>query len=757
MVSMDFLLRSLIFLLLSGQLFSSLDTIKPNQVFRYGDILISKNKTFAFGFFKPGSSVQSYLGIWYNKIPEKTFVWVANRDNPINNSSEVLLINRSGNLVLLDESRNVEVWSTNVSSKNSNIAQLLDSGNLVLMGQISKVVAWQSFDYPTDTLLPNMKIGIDLKTGLNRFITSWRSSDDPGTGKSIFRLDLSGSPQLVLCSGPTLVFRVAPWPWIWPFGDNAGMYKATFDNNKDEISQWFTMEDPSIVMHFMVDEIGSLKRLAWDDQSRQWNKFWSFPIDPCQEYGHCGAYASCTPGSKNSFVCTCLTGYKPKSPRDWYLRNGSDGCVRKRNLSMCGNGEGFVKVGHVKLPDTSVAQAWMGLNSEQCKQKCLRNCSCSAYSAIYTSERGNVCLLWFGELMDIVTYTDWGLDLHVRIDSIDLEKNEDFFLKKGKLVIPLLSVGMVSVLVVTILCIQLIKRRKYKVHRGQGEHKRASIISVALRCPKGISTPYNLQEGNSHVDLPVYDLRTIIEATNNFSSTNKLGQGGFGSVYKGQLPDGQEIAVKRLSKDSGQGPMEFANEMMLIIQLQHKNLVKLLGCCIHKEEKMLVYEYLPNKSLDTFLFDQSRNGYMSPEYAIFGKFSTKSDVFSFGVLLLEIISGKRNNFDFREDPSLNLIGYVWDLWREERALEIVEPSLKESLLSNEVLRCIHVGLLCVQDRAIDRPTMSDVVFMLGSNTSLPPPKQPAFFLSAPSDVDKWIIGAKQCSVNELTITHVNAR
>ncbi|KAK6932447.1 Serine-threonine/tyrosine-protein kinase, catalytic domain [Dillenia turbinata] len=127
-----------------------------------------------------------------------------------------------------------------------------------------------------------------------------------------------------------------------------------------------------------------------------------------------------------------------------------------------------------------------------------------------------------------------------------------------------------------------------------------------LRNSKENSNATGCQESSVQSDVPFYDFTIIIAATNNFASTNKLGQGGFGSVYKGQLPSGAEIAVKRLSKDSGQGSKEFKNEVMLMTQLQHKNLVKLMGYCIEKDEKILVYEYLPNKSLDNFIFDKKR-------------------------------------------------------------------------------------------------------------------------------------------------------
>lgn len=335
------------------------------------------------------------------------------------------------------------------------------------------------------------------------------------------------------------------------------------------------------------------------------------------------------------------------------------------------------------------------------------------------------------------------------------------------------------------------------------------------------------------LELPLFDLYTMALATDNFSDANKLGQGGFGCVYKGVLLDGQEMAIKRLSRESGQGAEEFKNEVKLIAKLQHRNLVRLLGCCVDMDEKMLVYEYLKNRSLDSFVFDKERNsllnwetrfniiggiargllylhqdsryriihrdlkasnilldgdmnpkisdfgmarifggdetegntrrvvgtyGYMAPEYAMDGLFSTKSDVFSFGVLVLEIITGKKNRGFYNSDHELNLLGYAWKLWKEGKGTELLDKSMGDMFLKHEVLRCIQVGLLCVQERADDRPTMASVVLMLSSESAcLPQPKLPGFCLGS-NDTDSS--SSKQdesFTVNQVTVTMLNAR
>ncbi|WJX14846.1 non-specific serine/threonine protein kinase [Trifolium repens] len=297
-----------------------------------------------------------------------------------------------------------------------------------------------------------------------------------------------------------------------------------------------------------------------------------------------------------------------------------------------------------------------------------------------------------------------------------------------------------------------------------------------------------------------FNFDTIRVATSNFSEANKLGHGGFGVVYRGKLSGGQVIAVKRLSRDSGQGDIEFKNEVLLLVKLQHRNLVRLLGFCLEGRERLLVYEFVQNKSLDYFIFDPIKKaeldwerrykiiegivrgllylhedsqlrivhrdlkasnilldenmnakisdfgmarllvdqtqvntdkvvgtyGYMAPEYAMFGQFSAKSDVFSFGVLVLEIISGQKISqlFHGQED----LLSFAWRNWREGTIKDIIDPSLNNAS-QNEIMRCIHIGLLCVQENLVDRPTMATIVLMLSSySISLPVPLEPASFI-----------------------------
>ncbi|CAN1783533.1 Cysteine-rich receptor-like protein kinase 10 [Linum perenne] len=318
---------------------------------------------------------------------------------------------------------------------------------------------------------------------------------------------------------------------------------------------------------------------------------------------------------------------------------------------------------------------------------------------------------------------------------------------------------------------------------------------------------YGIGEGDEHdnTQLSFFSFKDVLTATDNFSESNKLGEGGFGPVYKGKLSGDQEVAMKRLSKKSGQGLEEFMNELKLIAKLQHTYLVRLLGCCVEREEKILIYEYMPNRSLDKFLFGSSDKakldwgqrvkiaegvaqgllyihkysrlkiihrdmkasnvlldaamnpkisdfgmarifgidqdeantnhivgtyGYMSPEYAFYGQFSEKSDVFSFGVLLLEIVSGKRNKDFYHNEIPYSLLCWVWEIWKEGKPEELIDPIVKNSTCCNltEAVKLIHVGLLCVQEAPIDRPTMSSVTQMLSSNDSqsFPTPGEPSF-------------------------------
>ncbi|KAJ6859600.1 receptor-like serine/threonine-protein kinase SD1-8 [Populus alba x Populus x berolinensis] len=677
--------------------------------------IISASGTFALGFFSVGNSTpRYYLGIWYNKIQKKSVVWVANRESPTD-SLGTFALGVDGNLVVLDATGKI-VWSSN------------------------------SFDHPSDTFLPGMKVGNNRKTGQRRQLTSWIDDEDPQPGLFSFGLDTTGPLQFFIWKDHVPYSRTNVYSnsmsltklsrWL-PFA-----YYITVKLEGDDIYLSYSISDISAIVRITLVPNGRLEALIWEEKNSQWFSMWQWPKVYCDFYGHCSPFSSCD--KKGSPVyCKCLTGFQPKVQQEWHMTNWtSDTCVRQKALT-CDKGDGFLKIETIKLPDHS---------------------------------QGNSvnCLSWYGDLMDIVHDTE-GQILYVRVHDRELVENDgssDNFSSRRKRSIIIL-VAVISLGVLTVLSGYFTWRKRF----GKQE-----IIEESFT---GTSTTIGGEAGNGDTELNIFSLNRIQAATNNFSEDNKLGEGGFGTVYKGDLAI-QEVAIKRLSKKSGQGLEEFMNESKLISKLQHTNLVRLLGCCAEGEERILVYEYMRNRSLDKFLFDPSEKAslnwskrfriiegiaqgllylhkysrlkvihrdlkasnillddVMNPKISDFGlarmfgsdqteadtkRVVEKSDIFSFGVLLLEIVTGKRNAEFFSRRSSS-------------------DPS--------------RMGLLCVQESPADRPTMPLVVQMLSNdNASLPSPKEPAFSSLSRRRSSNFVAFHNTSTIysnNELTISLPEAR
>ncbi|WCJ31525.1 G-type lectin S-receptor-like serine/threonine-protein kinase At4g27290 [Euphorbia peplus] len=800
----------------------AVDTIVSNGTLIDGETIVSSNGRFELGFFSPKDSTFRYLGIWY-PFSNSTVVWVANRQTPLNDSTGILQLTSTG-ILLLHNSSNTLIWSSsNITKRVTNpVAQLLDSGNLVLReanDTTENNYIWQSFDNLADTFLPGVNFGRNLVTGHDRYLISWKTPSDPSVGDSTTRIDPGGYPQIFIRKGEDIVYRSGPWNGLrfsgMPSLKPNPFYSYKFVYNDKEIYYRYDLLPNSVMTMMVLDNEGIFRRVTWSNSTQNWNLYLTTQVDNCDRYALCGPYGSCN--INNSPPCSCLNGFVPKNEQAWDSGDWFDGCVRK-NESVCRTGEGFQKIVGVKLPDTRKSSFNRTMDLTECGRVCLENCTCTAYSTLDITD-GSGCLLWFDQLVDMRDYSEDGQDFFIRLAASDLELTNSR--KKGTRVwIIALSVLVAAASILALFLILHFRRKRLR---------RLATESIVMQERDNT----NGSRGQQELELPLFDLSTIVNATDSFSGYNKLGEGGFGPVYKGTLKDGQAIAIKRLSKESTQGLDEFKNEVILIAKLQHRNLVKLLGCCIDLEEKMLVYEYMPNKSLDAFIFDQKQRklldwpmrfqiingiargllylhqdsrlriihrdlkasnvlldhdmnpkisdfgmarsfggneiqgntkrvvgtyGYMSPEYAIDGLFSIKSDVFSFGVLVLEIISGKRNRGFYHPDHKHNLLGHAWRLFQEEKTVELIDESLTDSFISEEVLRSIHVGLLCVQQNPEDRPNMSRVILMLTSDITLPQPKMPGFFTernvfeqeSSSSKVDT-------CSANEITITLLHAR
>ncbi|WJX88100.1 hypothetical protein P8452_70220 [Trifolium repens] len=636
-----------------------------------------------------------------------------------------------------------------------------------------------------------MKLGWNLLTGLNTFQSSWKSLDDPAKGDHSVNIDIRGFPQLVMKTGSVIRYRMGSWNGRaftgYPSQPLKLKQRFEFVMTEKEVYHRHEVVDSSIVSIYKLSASGQCQAFVWISETSDRIVINIGMEDSCDNYATCGANSVCNMNG-NVPRCECLKGYVPKFPEQWNISYWSSGCVPKIK-SVCGNNNtsGFLKYREMKLPDTSSSWYNKTMNLVECQKVCMKNCSCTAYTNVDIRNGGSGCLLWFGDLVDMRVFLQWGQDLYIKVPSSELDHvsvhgngNE----KKRLIRIPVAVI--ISGFLICACIIIFIKRVAPRLYHLAPFQWRQQY--------------FKLKKEDS--DLPIFDFSIIVKATDSFAIRNKLGEGGFGPVYKGTLIDGKEVAIKRNSKMSDQGLDEFKNEILLITKLQHRNLVKLIGCSIHREEKLLIYEYMPNRSLDYFIFDETRSklldwskrshiiagiargilylhqdsrlriihrdlklsnilldadmnpkisdfglartccgdqveartcklvgtyGYMPPEYAMHGRYSGKSDVFSFGVIVLEIISGNKVKVFYDSENSLNLLGHAWRLWIENMPLELVDPQLIETSLYSEILRYMHVGLLCVQEKPEDRPDMSSVILMLNGEKLLSQPNAPGFY------------------------------
>ncbi|PON81451.1 S-locus glycoprotein, partial [Trema orientale] len=411
-----------------------LRNITPFQSLSDGTTLVSKEGSFELGLFTPGSSSKNrYLGIWYKNIPVRTVIWVANRCNPINDSSGSLTISDTRNLVLLGQNNNV-VWSMSLAKQAKRPkVELLDSGNLVVTEEEDtnpENYLWQSFDYPSDTMMPGMKFGWDLRTGLNRRLSAWKNWDDPCSANFTYGIEFDRQrrtfPEAVIRKESAEFYRTGPWNGLRYSGTPDlrpnPLFSFFFVNNDDEVYYTYNLNNRSGITRIVINATTSTRDwFTWIENDQRWKPYISLPRDYCDNYGLCGANGNCI--ISNGPVCQCLKGFKPKSQEQWSSTDWSQGCVRNNPLN-CQTGkttDGFLKFSGLKLPDTKNSWVKKNMNLKECRAKCLSNCSCMAYSNTDIRGQGSGCAIWFDHLIDIRQIAgDGGQDLYIRMPDSEL-------------------------------------------------------------------------------------------------------------------------------------------------------------------------------------------------------------------------------------------------------------------------------------------------------------------------------------------------
>ncbi|PON48735.1 S-receptor-like serine/threonine-protein kinase [Parasponia andersonii] len=776
-----------------------------------GDFLVSLNGTFKATITNPKSEIHRHYYLSVVHVNSSTVVWSANRDKPMSQSSRLSLT--VGGLRVIDEPNHV-IWSTPTFNSKVAALQLLETGNLVLVDD-QNVRLWQSFDYPTNTIVVGQPLGV------GKSLVGTRTGDDLSSGE--YRLTVTDGDAMLQWKGIT----------YWKLSRDIRAYKdsnSAFSFMEMNATGLFMLAGNGSTVAFNV-ELGSSKdfrivkmggdgRLSISSFIRgNLVEEFSAPSQQCQLPLVCGRLGLCSSGGGGA------TGSVPGNcgcPPSFYSKvhpAGSDCVPTDESLSLpppCKtNGASNSPVSYVKLgsgmdyfANGFTDPLKRGVSLSVCQDLCFQNCSCMA---IFHELSSGSCYLIENELGSIMmsssaTQKDrLGYIKTLVAPSVGNDEKRGF--PKAGLVV-LLSSGSVLILaVVLVATLWLRRKRKFGPTKVPKLERWNSSSSAEIEV---ISIP----------GLPVrFAYGELVAATENFKT--QIGSGGFGTVYKGTLPDKAVVAVKKITSLGVRGKKEFFTEVSIIANIHHVNLVRLKGFCVYGSKRFLVFEFMNRGSLDRVLFgngpvlewqerfeialgtarglaylhngcdhkiihcdvkpenillhDNSQvkisdfglskllgpeqsslfttmrgtRGYLAPEWLTSSSISDKADVYSYGMVLLEIVRGRKNNSlqtwchiaqmdnsngggsstsssSTRSSSVERQVVYfpllALEMHEQRRYLELADPSLEGRVSGEEVEKLIKIGLCCVQEDPALRPSMVNVVGMLEGALPLAEPR-----------------------------------
>ncbi|CAN0902020.1 G-type lectin S-receptor-like serine/threonine-protein kinase RLK1 [Linum grandiflorum] len=772
---------------------------------------------FAFGFLPlAGNNTSFLLCTYYARIPDRTIVWYANGNSPAPAGSTAQLTSASG--IILRDPQGSQLWRSGELTGGIDSASLTDAGNFVIRSRNSSPL-WETFRNPTDTILPSQT----LDKGV--LLSSRRS--DSNFSKGRFRLELQDDGNLVLTTVnlPTEQTNDPPYyasatdsgssrnPGKQLVFDNQGFLYLSRENSSENLNLTGSLPPSSpngggFYHRVVLSFDGILTQYYYPksgDGSSSWTHLWNQPENICFNLrtgigsGPCGFNSVCNLESEGKPRCECPTGYSLMDPGDSYgncRANYTQGCEEDNGGVPIDELYGFEEMRNTDWPTSDYALL-QPFTEEQCRQSCLNDCMCAV--AIFRS--GDMC--WKKKLPLSNGRLDPGLNgkalLKVRRGEVGGRNGSGFPVDREVKYVEkkdrerMITVGSVLLGFSTFLNVVLVVAVCFGFHFVYRRKKRRSPISAGD----------SVMEPN----LMCFQYADLEEATNGFEE--ELGRGAFGVVYKGELENGVLVAVKKLNSfGQDNAGKEFKNEVTVIGQTHHRNLVRLIGYCEEgKDRQLLVYEFLSNGTLADYLFrevkpswgkriqialgiargilylheecttqvihcdikpqnillddhhtarisdfglakllvlNQSQTqtairgtkGYVAPEWFRNSPVTTKVDVYSFGVLLLEIISC-RKSVDANESSTDRAILTYWayDRYCEGAFGDLVEYDMEAMSDGEKLEKYVKIAIWCIQEDPSVRPTMKQVWQMLeGVTEVLVPPCPTPYTVTITKDV-----------------------